>query len=621
VRNRSGNDREVRGRYESPAAYFTVVLPAVGRKAWLTLGLMIAGSLTEWVGLLLLVPLLALVGVADGQGMVGRIGEGAAALFGLLRLSPTPLTVLGVYVTVVSARALLQRQQTLAIADLEKSFVVYLRQRLYRAITCAQWQFLSRMRSSDLVHALTEQVNIAGQATNLLLSMIASVLIGFVYLLLALKLAPGMTMLACACGLALVLLLRKGADRARGAGGRMTRTTSRLLAAVTEHLGGIKTAKSYSAEDRNVALFNELSREVADSHMEAIRNYATVSTRFQVGSVALLSMLLYLAIGIWSLSAAEIILLLFLFSRLVPRFSSIQQNYQYLVGTIPAFSSFMNLVERCESEAEPRRSAAEPIVPQREIRLEGVAFRYGSDHERWTISDIDLIIPARRTTAIVGPSGAGKSTVADLVMGLLVPDEGQVIVDGTPLSPEGIHSWREGIGYVTQDTFLLHDSIRTNLLWAQPSATEDELWQALALAAADGFVRGLTAGLDTIIGDRGVLLSGGERQRLALARALLRQPSLLILDEATSALDSENERRIQRAIEHLHGRMTILVITHRLSTIRQADTIHLLEGGRLVESGSWEALVARAGRFAALCRAQGIGHDAPPAAAQALVVI
>jgi ATP-binding cassette, subfamily C, bacterial len=198
-------------------------------------------------------------------------------------------------------------------------------------------------------------------------------------------------------------------------------------------------------------------------------------------------------------------------------------------------------------------------------------------------------------------------------MGLIVPNEGRVLVDETPLSAERTQPWRNQIGYVPQDTFLFNDTVKANLLWARPDADDEEITQALRSAAAEEFVFGLPEGIHTVLGDRGVRLSGGERQRLALARALLRKPSLLVLDEATSALDSENERRIQDAIEKLHGRMTILVITHRLSTIRKADVIHVLEEGRLVESGDWDALLGtRDGRFRALCKAQGIEGNGEP---------
>jgi ATP-binding cassette subfamily C protein len=191
------------------------------------------------------------------------------------------------------------------------------------------------------------------------------------------------------------------------------------------------------------------------------------------------------------------------------------------------------------------------------------------------------------------------------VMGLIGPKAGRIVVDGRVLDESWMRGWREGIGYVAQETVLFHDTVLANLRWAHPEATEAEVWEALRAAAAEEFVRALPEGLETVLGDRGVRLSGGERQRLALARALLRRPALLILDEATSALDPENERRIRAAIAALHGRVTILLITHRLSSVRDADAIHVMEAGRLVESGDWASLLARpAGRFRELWRVQ-----------------
>jgi len=168
-----------------------------------------------------------------------------------------------------------------------------------------------------------------------------------------------------------------------------------------------------------------------------------------------------------------------------------------------------------------------------------------------------------------------------------------VTLDGVPLDGALLHAWRQSIGYVPQETFLFHESVRTNLLWAQPEASEADLRAALRDAAAEAFVDRLPQGLDTVVGDRGVRLSGGERQRLALARALLRRPTLLVLDEATSSLDTHNERLVQDAIERLHGELTIVLIAHRLSTVRFADRIVVLAGGAVAESGTWDELCAR----------------------------
>jgi ATP-binding cassette subfamily C protein len=220
---------------------------------------------------------------------------------------------------------------------------------------------------------------------------------------------------------------------------------------------------------------------------------------------------------------------------------------------------------------------------------------------------LSLVIPAGKIVALVGPSGAGKSTIADILMGLVAPDSGTLRLDGRPLGPESVRGWRDRIGYVAPDTFLFHDTIRANLKWARPDASQDEMLAALRQASAFDFVAGLSDGLDTIVGDRGMLLSQGERQRLALARAFLRRPSMLILDEATNSLDSENEGRVLDAIESRRGELTVVLIAHRLSTIRWADLIYVVEGGKVVESGNWSSLSAlRDGRFRALWEAQSL---------------
>ena len=213
------------------------------------------------------------------------------------------------------------------------------------------------------------------------------------------------------------------------------------------------------------------------------------------------------------------------------------------------------------------------------------------------LREIDFVIPARSTVAVVGPSGSGKSTLADLIMGLVTPDDGTILIDGKPLTGELIYNWRSSIGYVPQENFLFNDTIRGNLLLVRPGASEEEIWDALRQAAADSFVASFPEGLETVVGDRGIRLSGGERQRIALARALLRKPTVLILDEATSSLDRENERRILDAIEGLHGELTMVIIAHRLSTIRRADSIVVLEQGRIVETGTWASLSQEGGRF------------------------
>jgi ABC-type multidrug transport system fused ATPase/permease subunit len=239
------------------------------------------------------------------------------------------------------------------------------------------------------------------------------------------------------------------------------------------------------------------------------------------------------------------------------------------------------------------------------IRLDDVSFSYDAEHP--VLHHINLTIPRGESTAIVGPSGAGKTTVMDLIMRLLVPQSGDILVDGTSLRHIRLSDWRCQIGYVPQDASFFHATVAENIAWGFADASRGDVIDAAKLADSDEFIRGFPEGYDTIIGDRGMRMSGGQRQRLALARALVRKPSILVLDEATSALDAESEEKIQGAVDRLSGSVTVLIVTHRLAAVRGCSLIHVLDNGRLVESGSWDELLARNGQFATLVELQTLG--------------
>ncbi|CAN5807956.1 ABC transporter ATP-binding protein [soil metagenome] len=587
--------------------YMATLIGVMSWRVALALVLMISLSLTQGAQLLLLIPLMQLVGLDVQQGSVGWLSELVSSAFELTNLRPTLVTVLVVFVLFSTLLALLTRWQTTFNFKLQQNFTAFLRQRLYQAIAQTNWLAFTRSRSSDFTHALTTELDRVGAATDFLLRLITDTVLVTVYVLLALRLSLGMTTLAFVAGVVLLLLLRRKAQAARWSGEDISLATNGMYAAAIEHLNGMKTAKSYGVEERNTNIFSELVDRVAKMQLNATRNYAETAFWFTVGSVVILSVILYVSFELLEIPAAGLLLLLFLFNRMIPLFRNIQQSYQQYLNALPAFAGVMEIQDRCEAAAEPESATSEEVKLHQSIRLEEVSFSYGGKQTPFVLRNVDLTIRVGETTAIVGPSGAGKSTIADLIMGLILPDRGSVLVDESSLRSELMKSWRNQIGYVAQDTFLFNDTVRANLLWAYPDASDEEMDYALRLAAAEEFVSQLPDGMGTILGDRGVRLSGGERQRLALARALLRKPSLLILDEATSALDSENERRIQSAIEGLHGHMTILIITHRLSTIRGADIIHMLEHGRPVETGDWVTLISKEdSRFNDLCRAQGI---------------
>jgi ATP-binding cassette subfamily C protein len=588
-------------------SYLSALFGVATWKLVFVLLLTVCVTLTESVGLLLLVPLLQVVGLDLGGGAVGRIGEYTTAIFDIVGARPTLVLVLGLYVLVISARAYATSWQAVVSTAIAHGFKVYLRQRLYRAIVNTDWLFFSRSRSSDFTHVLTTELDRVGRATRILLMLIAQVGVAAVYVVVALFLSPTVSILAFASAAGLMLLLRGKMQATRASMKEATRATKGLYAAANEQLSGTKTIKSYGAEERNVAIFSRFTERIAQMYIDSARHGAAAQCWLNIGMVLVLSLIVYVSIEILTTPASQLLLLLYLFAMITRMLSRVQTYHHEFTVESQAFTTVTEIEARCEAAAEPEPVRSEPIELREAMRLEEVSFAYQDSGEPLVISDLDLTIQAGKTTAIVGPSGAGKSTIADLVLGLIQPDEGRVLVDETPLRAEQRRAWRSKIGYVPQDTFLFHDTVRENLLWARPDASDEELSEALRLAAAEDFVSRLPEGMETVLGDRGVRVSGGERQRLALARALLRKPSLLILDEATSNLDSENERRIQSAIEELHGSMTILIITHRLFTTRSADVVYVLEQGRLIESGAIDALVARKqGRFLELCKAQSI---------------
>lgn len=578
------------------------------RRAVASLLLMLAMSFTEGLGLLLLMPLLTLVGVEEPNTLPNVTGWFDAA-FRAVGLAPSLGSVLTLFVGIAACRALLQRWQIALGASLRESFTSAFRVRMYRAVAEAQWQFLVTRKPSEFAHVLSSEIGRIGSAASQVFDVAVVATVSLVYVGLAFHLSPATAGLVLLCAATLAWSVRGTLDRARASGARAASARSILHAAIAEHMGSLKTAKSYGVTERHTDIFLRLSHELRDISLEVSAEESDLQQGLEFGSTALLAFIVFVALRILHVPAAPMLVLLFTFARLMPRLVTVYRRVQALAGALPVYESVSRLEQECLEAAEQANQSGQDVPFSRTIRFDDVSFAYP---RRTTpaVRGIHLEIPAGLTTAIVGPSGAGKSTVADLLIGLLSPTSGRILVDGKPLRPETLATWRRRISYVPQDTFLFHDTVRANLNWARPDATEPDLARALHSAAADEFVAALPHGLDSIVGERGVLVSGGERQRVSLARALLREPGILVLDEATSSLDSENELRIQRAIENLHHQMTIVVITHRLSTIRHADVIHVFEGGLLVQSGTWDQLLAdRRGRFRQLCFAQGIGED------------
>ncbi len=601
-------DAQAKSRPQSTLRTYFAMLVQVSR--WHLIGVIVVTvlfSLSEGIGIALLLPTLQVAGFnMAGQGEAGKYATRLANAFVSIGLHPTLILLLGVFVTLVGARTVLGQIQSVWMYKVQQDVEHHLRRRLYHAIADANWLFVCRSRATDFTHALTHEIYRIGNGTNLALVFTGEVVLGMLYMAIAFALSAGMTALVLISGAMLTFVFRGRTHAIEEQGEEVSTTNKSLYAATIEHLQSLKAAKTYGAEELNFSIFSALSDEVVRANVDGARQQAIAATWFELGSVMILAVVLYVSIRVLVVPPASILILLLLFARVMPRIMTGQHHYRAFVNSLPSFANLLNIEARCAAAAEPAAHPHDRMSLTRELAAEHISFTY-SEGRVAAVKDLSLVIPAGKVVALVGPSGAGKSTIADILMGLVLPDSGTLRLDGRPLGPEGVRGWRDRIGYVAPDTFLFHDTIRANLKWARPDASEDEMLAALRQASVLDFVLGLKDGLDTVVGDRGMMVSQGERQRLALARAFLRRPSMLILDEATNSLDSENEGRVLDAIESRRGELTVVLIAHRLATIRWADLIYVVEGGKVVESGDWSSLSARRdGRFRALWEAQSL---------------
>ncbi|WP_242310489.1 ABC transporter ATP-binding protein [Bacillus cereus group sp. BfR-BA-01331] len=566
---------------------------SAGKILYVNLFGMVLISLLEGIGIILLIPMISMTGIIN----VGEETAFIAPVYRFLQDFPKTtslISILGIYILIVLGQNLLQRNITLRDARTQQAFVRELRIETYSMILKAKWSFFLEKRKTNLINILTTELARVSYGVNLILQLLAAILFTFIQVGIAFLLSPQITIFVLVFGLLFLVASRVFIKKARILGGKTSKLAQGYLSGITDHFNGIKDIKSNTLEASRLDWLQSITGKMSNEQMEYMRIRSNSQLFYKVSMAILIAFFILLSVSIFKAQPTQLLLIILIFSRIWPRFMTIQSNLEQLAASIPAFKSLWELqgecIEAIEMQDIHHQKHIKPICIEQGIECKDIYFRYNKKEHLYALQNINVKIPINSMTAIVGHSGAGKSTLIDVLMGLIQPEKGQVLIDGTPLTSENLLSLRRAISYVPQDPFLFNASIRENLLMIEPNASEEQIWTALDFAAAAEFVRILPKGLDTLIGDRGVRLSGGERQRLVLARAILRQPSILVLDEATSALDTENEVKIQSAIEKLKGTMTIVVIAHRLSTIRNADQVIVLGKGEIVQKGEFNQL-------------------------------
>ncbi|CCG43060.1 ABC transporter ATP-binding protein [Magnetospirillum molischianum] len=545
-----------------------------GRIAW-AMALNVAAGLVEGVGVLALPPLLHVLGVG---------ADGAAPSDGLLLMAAAG------YVGLIVAATWVVWARSVVVQDLSLDFLDRLRGDLHAAILGMEWAHFRTLRTAELQQTIIGEVGRISYAVTLLGGLIGALLSMPFVLGASLVLSWPLTMAALlVAGLTALLTQRLGGHGFRL--GRELAAVSRVVQAdLADDLAGLRIVKSFGAEAMRASGMAARFGAVRRNQIAYMRMQSSERAILHVAAALAAAATLYLAVVVLQVPLAAALVLILAYGRLLQTALRGLAYWRQLAAAVAALAVYRETLDMCREAAEPLLPSSTAAPPLRDaIRLRGVSLSYcRGDERRVALECIQADVPANRITALIGPSGSGKSTLADLLSGLTTPDHGDILIDGTPLVSGLRGAWRRRVSVVPQDPFLFHDTIAANLRLAQPDADDQALWNVLDAAAAVDFVRALPQGLNTEVGDRGIRLSGGERQRIVLARALLRQPDLLILDEATASLDGETEALVAQTLASLRGHCTVLVVAHRPSTVCAADHVLLLDAGRLVAAGSWD---------------------------------
>ena len=566
-----------------------------------------SGALFNGVGTTLIVPILLSI-----LGQEAALKSGPPILQALLspfESIPESYRLIGMAlatILVIFLKNASNYLSTLASNVLARALTSDLQRQGLQILLSVDLEFFSNAKVGELMNRLGGEMNRAATAITsaIRLCVISATILVFLGLLVSIswQLTIITTLLLPTSTLLSQFLLR----RARAFSKTLTELNGAYSGGLVELIGGIRLVKATASEEREYNRFINFIHRREKLNLQTQMNSSLIGPMAEVINISILFLLVVISRSIFqeqlSALSAIVVTYLVLLSRLLPYIGQLNGSRNMLARASAPVEIVYDLLRR-DNKSFMKHGALQFQGLKQAIEFRDVDFTYpNSQHQ--VLHKVNLTLPKGTTLALVGSSGAGKSTLADLLPRFFDPTNGVILIDGQNLQDFDLATLRTAMGIVSQETFLFNNTVRYNIAYGRPNASDEEILEAAKRANAYEFIVRLPEGLDTLIGDRGIMISGGQRQRLAIARALVQDPEILILDEATSALDTVSERLVQEAIDEVSRNRTTLVIAHRLSTVQKADQIAVMEKGKVVELGTHEELNRREGIYSKLCSLQ-----------------
>ncbi len=514
-----------------------------------------------------------------------------------LNIEVTVVNILLLVTVLLVVKSLLNIVKSILMRSIQSRYEITSKEKLLTLTLNSNVTYLYQQKFGKILNVLNQETRLISSLVIYVSSFVNAIINVFIYIALIFIVSWELTLFASAVGVVTYFLFYRFFRKARVLGVELANNRSLILETFQNSLYGHRVIKSYIIED--------LIRKKFKQHLKKLRKTEIKSSLLESVQTSIFEpltfFLCFIAVMLWNIPITSLIIFIASLGKLYLSVMSIQNTHYKIAHHVGSLDIYEETIKGFSMNQEEQGTDVHECETIRDsIDINNLCFRYDSSNDAFQLGPLDFKAKIGQTIGLVGSSGSGKSTFTDLVLGLLVPESGSIMIDGVDMKKLNIKSFRRKVSYVEQAPFMFNDSIKNNITLKEEGFTLDDIKDACKRSHIEEFIEELPEKYETILGEKGASLSGGQEQRIALARAIIRRPEILILDEATCALDNETERNIQKVFRDLHGTMTIIVIAHRLSSVKYADVIYVFDRGKIVESGGFEQLLQMDGRFADL---------------------